>query len=245
MRWSIKDILKGSFQIGDANMDKVRISIMGNTYRIPAGLTVQRAFEYNGFQIIRGCGCRGGACGACAMVYRTPQSYKIRTGLACVTLVEEDMMILSLPYFPANKASYRIEEIKPSAEGILGLYPETARCVACNMCTKMCPQDIEVMQVVAAAMKGDITKAAELSSKCVMCGLCSARCTGELFPHLVGLLCRRIYGRHLLPLYTHVSKRLEEIENGVFDEEMERLVHLDKEELRELYRSAQQDKRIK
>lgn len=225
-------------------MSDIRILIMGKAYLVPEGLTVQKAFEYSGFQLIRGCGCRGGVCGACAMVYRLPNSYKIRTGLACITSVEEGMMIMSLPHFPVNKAIYEIDRVKPTAESVLALYPETARCVACNMCSKMCPQDIEVMQVVAAALRGDIKRAAELSAKCVMCGLCSARCTGELHPHLVGILCRRLHGRHMLPLYGHVSKRVEEIDSGVFDEEMERLLRLSKEKLKDLYRSAQQDKRV-
>jgi hypothetical protein len=49
---------------------KVPIFIMGKRYEVPASLTIQKAFEYAGYQLIRGCGCRGGICGACGTVYR-------------------------------------------------------------------------------------------------------------------------------------------------------------------------------
>jgi len=224
-------------------MNFVEILIMGKKYRVPSNLTVQKAVEYVGFQIIRGCGCRGGVCGACAMVYRTPESYKIKTGLACMRLVE-NMMILNIPYFPVNKAIYDIENLEAKAYTNFAIYPEIARCVDCNMCTKMCPQDIQVMEVVAASQKADIQKAAELSSKCVMCGLCVARCTGELAPNLVALLCRRLYGKYMLPPYPHVVRHVKEIESGEYDEQMENLLKLSEEELREEYIKAQADKQI-
>ena len=39
---------------------------------------------------------------------------------------------------------------------ILEIYPEIARCVSCNTCTKSCPQDIEVMKYIQRAVRGDI-----------------------------------------------------------------------------------------
>ena len=62
----------------------VPIFIMGKKYDVPASLTIQKAFEYAGYQLVRGCGCRGGICGACGTVYRFPGSYRIEVGLACV-----------------------------------------------------------------------------------------------------------------------------------------------------------------
>ncbi|MCK5552939.1 MAG: 4Fe-4S dicluster domain-containing protein [Deltaproteobacteria bacterium] len=217
---------------------------MGRKYRVPSSLTVQKAMEYAGFQIIRGCGCRGGACGACAMVYGGPGNYKIRTGLACVTLVEQGMMVLNMPHFPSRKGVYDIENVKPMAENIAKLYPEIARCLGCNTCTKMCPQDIPVMEVVAAASVGDIQKAADLSMECVMCTLCAAKCPGELSPHYIALLCRRLYGKYLVPPYPHVIDRLKQLDSGECDEEMDRLLELNPEELRGEYRRAQADKRV-
>ena len=225
-------------------MDFVDIFIMGRKYRVPPSLTVQKAMEYAGFQIIRGCGCRGGACGACAMVYGVPRDYKIKTGLACVTLVEQGMMILNIPHFPSRKALYHVENVKPMAESIVKLYPEIARCMRCNTCTKMCPQDIPVMEVVAAASGGDIQKAAELSMECVMCGLCAAKCPGELSPHYIALLCRRLYGRHVVPPYPHVIDRLKQLDRGEYDEKMDKLLELNADDLREEYRKVQADKRV-
>ncbi|OGP87814.1 MAG: 4Fe-4S ferredoxin [Deltaproteobacteria bacterium RBG_16_48_10] len=225
-------------------MELIEILIQGKKYRVPAELTIQKAMEYAGFQIVRGCGCRGGVCGACAAVYRTHGNYKIKVGLACVTQVEEEMMITNLPYFPSNKALYRLENLTPSGETLSTFYPELYRCLGCNTCTKMCPQEIPVMEVVAACQRGDIRKAAELSQECVMCGLCAARCPAEISPHLVAILCRRLHGRYLFPPYAHVIRRLEQIDRGEYDQEMERLLHLNEEELREEYKKAQADKRV-
>ena len=51
----------------DANGDKMMIPIyiMGKKYLVPSGLTIMKAMEYSGYRYVRGCGCRGGFCGAC------------------------------------------------------------------------------------------------------------------------------------------------------------------------------------
>ncbi len=225
-------------------MRKIPIYIMGKKYLVPSELTVQRAMEYAGFRLIRGCGCRGGACGACAIIYRVPGSYKIKTALACITLVQEAMYILNIPYFPSQKASYDIDFLEPNEDTIFSLYPEIGRCVCCNTCTKMCPQNIPVMDVIACAMRGDLKQAAKLSLECVMCGLCASRCPGELSPHYIALLCRRIYGKYILPRYTHVINRIRQLENGEYNERMKELLQLNPGELKEEYGKAQGDKRI-
>jgi heterodisulfide reductase subunit C len=178
------------------------------------------------------------------MVYRIPGSYKIRSNLACVTLVEKGMMILNLPYFPSHKAIYDMEKLAPTFETIMKLYPEIARCLGCNTCTKICPMGLSVMEIVAAALRGEIQKAAELSQECVMCGLCASRCPAELLPYHIALLARRLYGKYLLPPYSHVMNRLNQIESGEYDEEMEKLIKLSREELEEEYKKAQADKRL-
>lgn len=226
------------------NIDFIEIFVMGKKYTVPYELTVQKAMEYAGFQIIRGCGCRGGVCGACVIVYRTPKSDKIETGLACLTQVQEGMMVMNLPYFPSVKTSYDIEKLKPTAEAILEVYHEITKCIGCNTCTKMCPQEVPVMDVIGAALRGEIENAAQLSQECVMCGLCAARCPAELPPHYIGLLCRRLHGKYLVPAYPHVTKRLQQLDSGEFDEEMEKIVELDTEELRATYRNAQADKQV-
>ncbi len=75
-----------------------------------------KAFEYAGYQLIRSCGCRGGICGACATVYRLPESPKIYVGLACQTVVQPNMYIAMVPFFPANRAIYDLEQITPDVK---------------------------------------------------------------------------------------------------------------------------------
>ena len=128
-----------------AEQSLITISIMGKAYEVPADATIMGAIEYAGHQIIRGAGCREGYCGACATIYRLPGDYKIRTGLACMTLVEEGMTLAQIPHVPAQKAIYDIEELKPNVSAIEQMYPSVFRCVACNTCTRSCPQGLLVM----------------------------------------------------------------------------------------------------
>ena len=85
----------------------IPIYIMGKRYDVPETLTIMKAMEHAGYQYIRGCGCRGGVCGACATVYRKAGDYKIYTGLACQTVVEPEMHLTQIPFFPANRAHVR------------------------------------------------------------------------------------------------------------------------------------------
>ena len=80
----------------------IPIFVMGKKYDVPDSLTIMKAMEYAGYQYIRGCGCRGGVCGACSTVYRKPGDYKIYTGLACQTVVEPGMYLTQIPFYPAN-----------------------------------------------------------------------------------------------------------------------------------------------
>lgn len=213
----------------------VTIYIMGKKYEVPYGLTIMKALEYAGYRLVRGVGCRGGFCGACGTVYRTEGDYKIKVGLACQSVVEDGMYLTQIPFFPANKSNYDITKTEPTAEEILKEYPELYRCVCCNTCTKSCPQDIEVMDYVQAALRGDIAKAADLSFDCIMCGLCAARCPAEIVQYHVGLLARRLYSKYIAPKAKHVEDRVREIEEGKFDEDMGRLVSMDEEQLKKMY----------
>ena len=218
-----------------AEKKMVRIYIMGKLYEVPASLTIMKALEYAGYKFIRGSGCRGGVCGACATVYRFPDSYKINVGLACQTVIEPDMYLAQIPFYPANRAIYDIEKTPPVVDEILKRYPEIARCLCCNTCKKACPQELEAMEYIQAALRGDIEKAAKLSFECIMCGLCASRCPAEIVHYNVAVLCRRLYAKYLVPKAEDLKKRVKEIEEGKFDEELDKYEKMDIKKLKELY----------
>jgi len=223
----------------------VTIHIMGKAYEVPAGLTIMKAMEYAGYRFIRGCGCRGGFCGACSTVYRVKDDYKLRVGLACQTVVEDGMYLTQIPFFPAKKATYDINELKPLAEEVLKTYPELFRCVSCNTCTKSCPQDLQVMDYVQAALRGDIAMAADLSFDCIMCGLCAARCPAEIVQYNIGILCRRLYGKYIAKKAEHLERRVAEVNDGKFDQEIEKLMTADESTLRKLYAEREIEGEVK
>ncbi|MCX7750847.1 MAG: 2Fe-2S iron-sulfur cluster-binding protein [Candidatus Bipolaricaulota bacterium] len=218
-------------------MDEVTVFIMGKGYRVPAGLTIMKAMEYAGYRLTRGCGCRGGYCGACATVYRLRGDYKLYADLACQTTVQDGMYIAQLPFTPAERPAYRLEELRAEGQTLLSLFPELARCVACNTCTKACPQKLEVMDAVQASLRGDIPGVAELTFDCVSCGLCTMRCPAEISHHHVWQLARRLNGAYLTPRAPHVAQRVAEVEGGKFRAELDRLMAMGKEELVAAYKA--------
>ena len=213
----------------------IDIYIMGKRYQVPQGLTIQDALEYAGYQLIRGVGCRSGFCGACATIYRVKGDPQLKYALACQTVVEPDMYLTQIPFFPAEKAIYDIEELEASGEQVLQLYPDLLTCMGCNSCTKSCPQDLEVMAYIAEAIRGNIAGVAEKSFDCVMCGLCSARCPAGLSQYNIALLCRRLYGRNIAPKAVHLAERVAEIESGKFDDDLVELMGMAEGELRSRY----------
>jgi len=211
------------------------VYIMGKAHKVPADATIMGAIEYAGYLIKRGAGCREGFCGACATVYRLPGDYKIYTGLACTTIVEDEMWLTQLPSFPGQKAIYDLKKIQPNVSTIQKLYPEVFRCLACNTCTKACPQDLEVMDYVQAAMQGDIDRVMDLSFDCLSCGLCAVRCPAEIVQYNVGILARRLYGRYLSPESKQLKKRIREVKNNKFDAELKKLMKMEEKALKKLY----------
>lgn len=211
------------------------VFIMGKAHKVPADATIMGAIEYAGYQIKRGAGCREGFCGACATVYRLPRDYKIYTGLACTTIVEDGMWLSQLPSIPAQKAIYDIDKLEPNVATIQKLYPEVFRCVACNTCTKACPQDLEVMDYIQAAMRGDIEQVMDLSFDCLSCGLCAIRCPAEIVQFNVGLLARRLYGKYLSKRTKELEERIKEMKSGKYEKEYKELQKMKKEGLKKKY----------
>ena len=217
----------------------VSIYVFGKQYRVPQNLTILTAMEHLGYRLLRGCGCRSGFCGACATVYRIQGDYRLRTGLACQTPVRDGMVFSMLPFHPATKARYNTRELQPNLQSVLRYYPEIMRCLQCNSCSRACPQDLQVIDVMGAAMRGDITTAADLSFDCIMCGLCATRCPAEIVQYNVAILTRRLYGAHVAPRSKHLQDRLREIENGRYDQELVKLTKMSTEELAKLYNARE------
>lgn len=217
----------------------VRFYLMGKGHEVPKGLTIQKAMEYSGYRLLRGCGCRGGFCGACGTVYRIGSDYRLKVGLACQTVVEDQMYLAQIPFFPAVKATYAVEDLAPTAETLISLYPEILRCVGCNTCRKVCPQEIEVMRYIAAAQRGDIAKVADLSFDCLMCGLCASRCPAEIVQYHVAILARRLYARHIAKPAAHLAQRAAAIERGECDADLDVMAAADPALLKSLYNARE------
>jgi formate hydrogenlyase subunit 6/NADH:ubiquinone oxidoreductase subunit I len=213
----------------------VTVYIMGKAHRVPADATIMGAIEYAGYQIKRGAGCREGFCGACATVYRMPGDFKIYTGMACMTLVQDGMWLSQLPAIPAQRPVYDLDELKANVQTFQKLYPEIFRCVACNTCTKACPQDLEVMDYIQAAKRGDIEKVMDLSFDCLSCGLCAIRCPAEIVHYNVGILGRRLYGKYLAKKSEHLEKRIKEVKAKKYDSEYKEMMKMKKDELKKKY----------
>ena len=220
---------------GQPQARMVTVSIMGKPAQVPEDATIMRAIEYSGQQIIRGAGCREGFCGACGTIYRLPGDYRIHTGLACTTLVQDGMALSQIPSVPLEKAVYDLEELTPDVDTIKELYPAIFRCVACGTCTKACPQGLQVMDYVQSAMRGDIAEVMELSYECVACGLCALRCPAEIVQHKVGILSKRLYGRYLRKESKELDSRIQQVKDREYDSEYAELMSLDRDALSERY----------
>ncbi|MCK5552688.1 MAG: 4Fe-4S dicluster domain-containing protein [Deltaproteobacteria bacterium] len=219
----------------------IPIYVLGNQYEVPPNLTIQKAMEYVGYRFVRNCGCRGGICGACVTEYRTPGDYKLKIVLACQTVIEAEMQLTQISSFPSHKEPYDLNSLRGDDSVLVKIYPELLRCVQCNTCTRVCPQEIKVMEYIAAAMRGDIEKVAELSFECIMCGTCASKCPAELSQHQIAMLARRIHGRYILPPSGNLQRRVGEIEGGRYLSVLDALAKLDRDQLKDLYSQREQE----
>ena len=221
---------------------KVDVFLYGKKYSVPESLTIMGAMEYAGYELVRGCGCRNGFCGACATIYRIRGKQELHACLACQTKVEEGMYIATLPFFPLVKQVYDINKVKPTEQIMMQLYPEIYACVGCNACTKACTQELNVMQYIAYAQRGEYAKCAEESFDCVMCGVCSSRCPAGISHPQVALLARRLNGKYIEPECKHLLERVKEIEEGQFNALIEDIMNKPLDEIKELYNTREIEK---
>ena len=220
----------------------VNVFLFGKRYQVPESLTIMKAMEYAGYQLVRGCGCRNGFCGACATIYRIKGQQELKSCLACQQQVEEGMYVATLPFFPLVKQVYDMEKVKPTQQIMMQLYPEIYSCIGCNACTKSCTQELNVMQYIAYAQRGDFANCAEESFDCVMCGVCSSRCPAGISHPQVAVLARRLYGKYIAPETQHLIDRVTEINDGKYVELIESLMQKPIEELKELYNNREIEK---
>lgn len=220
----------------------VNVFLFGKRYQVPESLTIMKAMEYAGYQLVRGCGCRNGFCGACATIYRIKGQQELKTCLACQQQVEEGMYVATLPFFPLVKQVYDINQIKPTQQIMMQLYPEIYACIGCNACTKSCTQELNVMQYIAYAQRGEYEKAAEESFDCVMCGVCSSRCPAGISHPQVALLTRRLTGKYLAPQTEHLINRVAEIDRGDCKAALEAIMNTPLEEQKHLYNNREIEK---
>ncbi len=232
----IKPLATGDRTIPPEGAKMIPIFIMGKEYEVPETLTIMKAIEYAGYKYVRGCGCRGGICGACATFYRFVGDYKLKTGLACQTVAEENMIITQLPSFPANRPDYDLDKASASPhEELRALYPEVFKCVGCGTCTRTCPMDIDVMNYIALMKRGDLKGAAHTSFDCVMCGLCASRCPAQISQFTAAMYVRRLTAKHLTPAAEHLEKRVEEVKSSKYEKMHKKLEKMKPEELKKLY----------
>ena len=223
----------------------LNVYLFGKKYEVPAGLTIMTAMEYAGYDLVRGCGCRNGFCGACATIYRIKGELVLHGCLACQTEVQEGMYVATLPFFPLEKRIYNIEEIKPDQQIMMQLYPEIYSCIGCNACTKACTQELNVMQYIAYAQRGEYEKCAEESFDCVMCGVCSSRCPAGISHPQVAMLARRLNGKYIAPECGHLNDRVNEINEGIFNDKMAELMSkavTNVDELKDMYNHREIEK---
>jgi len=218
-----------------AELEMIPIYIMGKRYIVPNTLTIMGALEYAGYTLIRGVGCRAAFCGACATVYRQEGDPKLYIGLACGTLVQPGMHLTQIPFYPAERAQYHLEELQPTFATLVRLYPQVLKCLGCGTCTKSCPQELKVKDYMAAAMRGDIARVADLSFDCIMCGMCVSRCPAEEAQPNIAILSRRLYARNLAPRAQHLAQRVAEVDAGKFDADLAAMKVLSDADLRQRY----------
>ena len=155
--------------------------------------------------------------------------------VACSTGAPLAVWLTQLPVIPGQRAIYDLDKLEPVVATIQKLYPEVFRCVACNTCTKACPQDLEVMDYIQAAKRGDIEQLMDLSFDCICCGLCAIRCPAEIVQYNVGLLGKRLYGKFLSKKSPELNKRLKEVKSKKFDKEFKELMTAKKSDLKKKY----------
>jgi Na+-translocating ferredoxin:NAD+ oxidoreductase RnfC subunit len=92
------------------------------------------------------------------------------------------------------------------------------------------------MKYIQMAVRGDISRCAEISFDCIQCGLCAMRCPADIKHYHLSQLARRLRGKYIDPKSKNLAKRLKEIEGGKFDNEIQKLMKMNEKDIKELYK---------
>lgn len=209
----------------------VTVEIGAERHTVPAGITLIQALWAMGKTPVHGIGCLGGVCGACAVGYRISGRMQSETGLACQTLVQEGMSVSFFPSDSSEKAIYSIPDVPPDKAALFASYPGTRRCTSCRACTTVCPQGIDVMGAVRAAINGEMDTVADKFTSCVMCGLCAVVCDVRIVPHRVGVWARRMHGAFYPQQALQLLHRIDDVKQGRYREEWGRIFEMNDAEL--------------
>ena len=78
-----------------------------------------------------------------------------------------------------------------------------------------------------------------------MCGVCSSRCPAGISHPQVAMLARRLNGKYIAPECRHLNDRVNEINEGIFDEKIAELMAKsvdDIEEIKAMYNNREIEK---
>ena len=76
----------------------VRIHVEGEASLVPASITILEALFLSRHRYLRGCGCRLGVRGECAVLVRPPGCRRSASQLACEARVRPDFDITRIPF---------------------------------------------------------------------------------------------------------------------------------------------------
>lgn len=197
------------------------IEFMGKTYRVSPNTTLLGALLEIGRDSVKGMGCLGGCCGACATLYRCPGETHVRTGLACRTPVADGISFSLVGRLPAFRPGYLLSELVDPKQDLFNLFPEIVTCRSCASCVQACPQGIDVMRGVWHAVFGNFAAVAEVFQSCVQCGLCARVCAVGIQPFLVATYASRVHAALLTERPPGLLERVSQIQAGSYAEEWE------------------------
>ena len=192
-------------------LELISIELEGRKIDVPAGVTVIEALWDTGHDVKRGIGCLSGLCGACTIAYMEEGGRRVKFGLGCQTLVQPDMNVIMMPFFPSRRAIHDQPALANPETRLADLYPELQSCNDCKCCN-VCPEWIVVAKVMQDARQGDYAAVAKGMRGCIMCGLCASRCPHGISPHFVGMFLQRAWGCSQQPP-ENLTRRLAEQDN--------------------------------